>query len=186
MDIKVIDEKSPYLQNLPVGTARDYSAAAEKEKALEVFDEDVRNPIPFDDFTFEGAAYLKSTKDPAGLTLVNSSEAPFARSTVHFDPPLDLRKAKIRFFAKGARGGENIAVALKDQENIQAFLKGKYYPFKQGLTSNWQRAEIRLSEVVKDFDAKNVTDLRFDFGSKDTENKPGDVIFVKDLEWIPS
>ena len=38
-------------------------------------------------------------------------------------------------------------------------------------------------DTAKDFDAKNVTSLRFEFGSKDTGNKPGDTVFIKDLQW---
>ena len=119
------------------------------------------------------------------LTLINSSVAPFARATLRLDPPSDFSHAKIIFYAKGGRGGENVAFALKDKENIQGFYKGKIYPFPDRLSTSWQKVEILVpEETAKDFDSRNVTNLRFEFGSKDTGNKPGDMVLVKDLRWV--
>jgi hypothetical protein len=135
--------------------------------------------------TFEGAAYLHSSRDKnGGLTLINSSVAPFARAVLSLDPPLDLSSSRIIFYVKGGRGGENVAFALKDADNHQGFYKGRLYPFPDRLTTSWQKAEIHLEEdTAKDFDAEHVTSLRIEFGSKDTGNKPNDTIFIKDLHW---
>ena len=46
-------------------------------------------------------------------------------------------------------------------------------------------AEIEVTDAVKKFDQKRVTSLRFDFGSKDTNNKSGDTVFIKDLRIVP-
>ena len=93
--------------------------------------------------------------------------------------------SKIVFYAKGNHGGENLAVAVKDRGNIKAFTKDKAFPFPNALTTEWQRAEIPLEGTVQAFDPKNVVNLRFEFGSKDTANKAGDTIFVKDLQVLP-
>ena len=181
VDIKLIDEKSPYLRVMQHDSEEaSYGGSGAPQTALSA------NKFFAQDFNFEGAAYLNSSKDRnGGLTLINSSVAPFARAVLTLDPPLDLGHANIVFYAKGGRGGENVAFALKDKENIQGFYKGKIYPFPDRLTTSWQKAEIAVDlDTTKDFDGKNVTSLRFEFGSKDTGNKPGDTVFIKDLQWV--
>ncbi|MBI3316247.1 MAG: hypothetical protein HYZ87_04665, partial [Candidatus Omnitrophica bacterium] len=143
------------------------------------------NRIVIQNFIFEGAAKLKSSKDNTILTLVNSSIASFARASVTFDPPKNLSESKLVFYAKGGKGGERLAFALKDRNNVMAFDKGKAYPFPDGLTTRWQKAEVALTETSKQFEDRKVSALRFDFGTKDTENKPGDTIFIKDLQIVP-
>ena len=109
---------------------------------------------------------------------------PFARATLYFDPPINLEGATIVFYAKGGQGGENLAFAMKDKENVQGFDKGRLYPFPHRLTPEWQRVEIQLAEASQEFDVRNLTSLRLEFGTKDIGNKPGDTIYIKDLQWI--
>ena len=141
--------------------------------------------IPMQNFVFEGASRLKSSKNAKGLTLVNSTVAPFARASLRFDKPMNFTASKIVFYAKGRNGGENLALALKDRGNILAFERGTIFPFPNNLTSDWQKAEIVLQDVSKEFDARNVASMRFEFGSKETKNKPGDTVFIKDLRVVP-
>ncbi len=181
VDIKIVDDKNPYtVTALPPQERMQEALDEAGEDALEAD----ANRIPLQEFIFEGAAYLKSSRERRLLTLVNSSVAPFARATIHFERPLNLRKGRIVFYAKGEKGGENLAVALKDEGNIQAFHKGKMYPFPSGLTTGWQRAEISLAGASKDFDSRRVESLRLEFGSKDTSNRPGDTIMIRDLQWF--
>ncbi|MBI3252109.1 MAG: hypothetical protein HYZ52_02160 [Candidatus Omnitrophica bacterium] len=173
IDIKVIDEKGFF------------AAPAERapsEKSSEAPAE--AQIVAARDFSFEGAAKLSSTKDGGMLMLVNSSVAPFARANTELDPPLDLSNSKIIFSARGYKGGENVAISLKDSHNLSAFSKGKFYPFPS-LSTRWQKAEITFNDSVGVFDKKKVSSLRFDFGSKDTENKPGDTVFIKDIQIVP-
>ena len=172
IDVKVIDDKS-----LVASDWQDASGG----KGLPAENGAVSG-LPLQDFLFEGAAKINSAKSDLQLTLVNSSVAPFARATLSAAVPLDLSASKIIFYAKGVRGGENLAFALKDRGNNLAFAKGKFFPFPEKLGHDWQRAEIRLSETPGGFDPKNVTTLRFEFGSRDIENKPGDTILIKDLQ----
>lgn len=178
VDIKVLDEKSPYI--VTAGPAADAVPVREEEEAVDK----EGNRIGLQEFVFEGAAYLKSSRERNLLTLVNSSVAPFARATVNFEKPLNLRHGRVIFYAKGAKGGENLGVALKDEENMQAFAKGKIYPYPKGLGTSWQRTEILMSDLAKGFDPRRVTSLRFEFGSKDTSNRPGDTILIRDLQWV--
>ncbi len=185
VDIKVLDEKNATHYGLDRRAAEkesQTSTAAVSEKTAE----SSFHKFSTQEILFEGAAYLNSSKDKNGtLSLINSSVAPFARAALRLDPPLDLSQAKIIFYVKGGRGGENIAFAMKDKENIQGFYKGKMYPFPDRLSTSWQKVEISVSEeTAKDFDSRNVVGLRFDFGSKDTGNKPGDLVLVKDLQWV--
>lgn len=181
VDIKVLDENSAFLHALDRRSLDEASAPALDKKST------VSNEFSVADFVFEGAAYLNSSKDKNGmLTLINSSVAPFARASLRLEPPLDLSRAKIIFYAKGGRGGETVAFALKDEGNVQGFYKGKLLPFPDRLTTGWQKAEIVIAqETAKDFDSRRITSLRFEFGSKDTGNKPGDLILIKDLQWAP-
>lgn len=190
VDVRVMNERAAVLNVFPesadvaqeiTSESSKVSGSADKQKNILHLGDNV----PLQDFSFEGAAKLKSTKEPAGLTLVNSSVAPFARAILRFNAPMNFAGSKVVFYAKGTRGGENIAFALKDKENISAFNKNKIYPFPASLTTDWQRAEIPMSNTSKEFDVRSVTSLRFEFGSKDTENKPGDTIMVKDLQVVP-
>lgn len=182
IDIKVLDEKGAYLHGLDRRSLEEGSEAAVPAGVGGAG----AHPFAAENFLFEGAAYLNSSKDKNGtLTLINSSVAPFARATLRLDPPLDLSRARLVFYAKGGRGGENVGFALKDEENVQGFYKGKVFPFPDRLTTSWQKAEILVrQETAKDFDSRSVTSLRFEFGSKDTGNKPGDLILIKDLQWV--
>lgn len=181
VDIKVVDDKTPYDRSAVYAPP---PAVVPVEAKKEVSEKVRSNPLSSQEFVFEGAAYLKSSRTKGGLTLVNSSVAPFARATLYFDPPINLAKSKVIFYARGEKGGENIAFALKDNDNIQAFHKGVAYPFAQGLTTDWQKAEVSITGAARDFDPRNVASLRFEFGSKNTENKSGDTVYVKDLQWV--
>ncbi len=173
IDIKVVDD--PYLQGA--------SAVRESAKTTEP---EAGNEIPLTNTSFDGAAKLNSRRDDkGGLTLVNSSISSFARVNVAFSPPLNLAGAKIVFYAKGQKGGENLSIALKDGQNVSAFEGGSFFPFAAGLSASWKKAEIPLSGMSQDFDVKKITNLRIDFGSKETGNKNGDTIFVKDFQVVP-
>ncbi len=174
IDVRVIDDKHLFMT----------TAADRKANEPPIESADRVDKVPLQDFFFEGAAKLKSSKEKTGLMLVNSSVAPFARASVLFDPPLDLRGAKIVFQAKGLKGGEDVAVAMKDSHNVQAFSKGKAYPFPDSLTAKWQWCEISGEDLVPAFDRGSAVNLRFEFGSKDTENKSGDTLFIKDLQIV--
>ncbi|HTL71409.1 MAG TPA: hypothetical protein VL404_08980 [Candidatus Eisenbacteria bacterium] len=180
VDVHVVDEKHPFFR------------AAEMDRALENYEgfqpagpaESLEGQrLSMQGAVFEGAAKLSSTSDRTSLVLVNSSVAPFARASLAQEVPLDLTHAKIVFLAKGNEGGENLAFALRDKNNVQAFGKGKIYPFPDGLTTEWRRAEVPMKDVVSGFNLRDVTGLRFEFGSN-VRNKPGSTVFVKDLQVV--
>ena len=180
IDVKVLNSRAATLvspENMPLKNPEGNDGASEELK--------LGDKLSVKNLTFDGAAKLRSTKDKNSLVLVNSSVAPFARAVLQFDTPVDLSGTKIVFYARGLRGGENIAFALKDKGNVSAFIKNKIYPFANALTTDWQRADILLFNVAKDFDIKNTVSLRFEFGSKDTDNKPGDTILIKDIQVVP-
>ena len=184
VEIKVLDEKSAFVRSLESHKAEEEQAAQTSSPAMSA--ENIStHKMMMKEFVFEGAAYLNSSRDKnGGLTLINSSVAPFARAALTLDSPENLTGSRITFYAKGGRGGENVAFAIKDRQNTQGFYKGKIYPFPDRLTTGWQKAEILVGvDTTKDFDASNVTHIRFDFGSKDTGNKPNDVVYIKDLQW---
>ena len=183
VDIHVIDEKNPGFAGGQFWPQAAMPSGIEpKTQEREYYGESEK--VFLDDVTFDGAAKLNSTFDRSSMTLINSSVSPFARSTVRFDSPKNLKNGKIVFFAKGSRGGENLGVALKDKGNVLAFEKGKVFPFPQKLTNDWQKAEVPVKNTLQAFDPSQVFSLRFEFGSN-TDNKPGDTIFVRDIQIIP-
>ncbi len=185
VDIKVVDDKYPALNStLPADPA---AASHSTPSGSQANKDDIRygDKLPIQEFVFEGAAKLQSSKDKSGLTLVNSSVAPFARASLYLRSPMNLRSSKIVFHAKGARGGEHVTFSIKDRDNLTAFKKGRFLPFPNGLSTDWQRAEIPIFNTEGRFDEQNVAALRFDIGSKDTENKPGDMVFIRDLQITP-
>lgn len=183
VDVKVIDDKSlvtsdwqPETRNAasdPFGSSVWRASAAPDWERL-----------PVEDFVFEGAAKLNSSKNGSQMQLANSSVAPYAKANVQFNQPVDMSGSKIVFYARGQRGGENLVVAVKDKDNHLAFNKGKFYPFPEGVTNEWQRAEVVLEGAQTDFNPRYVTHLRFEFGTKDANNRPGDVVLVKDLRLV--
>jgi len=185
IDVKVIDEKNPYVVSL-MQTSRTGEAAVPHPSPLQSGDEDSLGKISLKDVVFEGASELNSSSEKSGLTLVNSSVANFARAQLNFRTPVNMEGSKIVLYAKGRQGGENLALALKDSNHVLAFEKGKLFPFPDGLSSEWQKVEIPLTNVSKEFNPRKVESLRFEFGSKDIHNKPGDTVLVKDLRIVPA
>ncbi len=186
VDVRVIDEKNPYFANLSQGAFIPNIPVKNTPSTQEKKDTAVSGTrISLQNVIFEGASKLKSFKNGSEMTLVNSSIASFARANLYFDSPLDLQGSKVVFYAKGRKGGENIAFALKDKDNVLAFHKGEFYPFPAGLSTDWQKAEVSLAGAAENFDPKKVTNIRFEFGSKITQNKPGDTLWIKDLEVAP-
>ncbi|OGW82491.1 MAG: hypothetical protein A3C47_03930 [Omnitrophica bacterium RIFCSPHIGHO2_02_FULL_51_18] len=185
VDVKVIDEKHARLYSASRAPAEDENPVSTDASSESAWQIKYGDTFSMQDFIFEGAAKLQSSKDKSSLTLVNSSVAPFARANLFFRSALNLKGAKIVFYAKGGRGGENIAFSIKDSGNLSAFPKGRTYPFPASLTTDWQRAEIPIYHTEGKFDEENVASLRFDVGSKDTENKPGDTVFIRDLQVVP-
>lgn len=177
IDIKVIDDNSPYLSGEMVPGGPRLQSPPKENLGGE--------RVGMQAFIFQGAAKVRSAKSKSSLTLINSSIASFARANLYFKEPVDLMSSKLVFWVRGEKGGENIGIALRDNENIQAFDKGSHYPFPSGLSSSWQRVEMSLSEVAKAFNARAVTGMRFEFGSKEAKNKPGDTIHIRDLQIVP-
>ncbi|MBI4353160.1 MAG: hypothetical protein HY593_04455 [Candidatus Omnitrophica bacterium] len=171
--VQVVDAAAPEAASKPHRQGRGGEGRGEEGRRL-----------PLEGLVFEGASKLKSSKEGGTAALINSSVAPFAQANLYFEPPLDLSAKKIVFYAKGGKGGENLAVALKDQNNVQAFERGRLFPFPDRLTSGWRKAEIFVEETAALFDKRRVTHLRFEFGSKNAQNKPGDAIFIKDLRIV--
>ena len=176
VDIKVIDDKFD-AQEVRGQTAHLTTRSSSADTRP--------NALSLQAASFEGAAKLKSAKNGSELILVNSSIASFARASLSFPEPIDLAGSKLVFYAKGQKGGERLAIAMKDRDNIQGFRQGEFHPFPAGLSNDWQRVEVPLTETAEGFDAKKVAGLRFEFGTKSTENKPGDTLFIKDLQVLP-
>lgn len=180
VDIRVIDDKT-----LLRSIEEDADAGLIASPSGEAAPANAPKTLALQDFVFEGGAILQSSKDARRLTLVNSSVSPFSRAILTLPEPLDLSRAKLVFEVRGAKSGENLGVALKDRGNVQAFKKGFLNPFPEGLSTDWRTAEVLLVDLNDNFDPKNIVSVRFEFGAKDTSNRSGDTIYVRDLRVVP-
>lgn len=190
IDVKIIDEKSPYMRQFRDEEAAlsgvDYGGGTQQAERTRDFSRESTpgTPISSDGALFEGGAASRSESSRDGLKLVAGSGAPFSRGQIQLDSPIDITGSKLVFYARGAKGGERLGVALKDRENVNAFPKGTHEPFPTGLTSEWQRVEIPVSATVKEFDERHVSALRFEFGTT-MQNHAGDTVWIRDLEVVP-
>ncbi len=182
VDIRVIDDK---FMQAGASNWKDEETETTESPSSSTDDGLYGDSVRFHGFQFEGAGKLKSSKDPVMLTMTNSSVAPFARAVINFKKPLNLAGTKIVFYAKGQRGGENLGFALKDRDNVLAFDHGKIFPFSKPLTTEWQKAEVSLMDTAAGFDENFVQSMRFEFGTKDTQNKVNDTIYIRDLKILP-
>jgi hypothetical protein len=178
VDVRVIDDKTFFLSSDDLPAQSSVGAANEREP-------DLSRAIPLESFAFEGAALLQSSKDARRLTLVNSSVSSFARAVLRPEKGMDLSNAKLIFDVRGGKGGERLGVAIKDGGNVQAFKRGTLQLFPDGLTTEWTPAQILLVDLNDNFNPKDVSSLRFEFGAKDTANHSGDTIYVRGLRWVP-
>ena len=182
IDVRVIDDKTLVRSYDDEALPLSSPPASSVEESVAT---DTTQNIPLDQLVFEGAAILQSSKDSRRLTLVNSSVSPFARAVYHPQRPLDLSKSKMVFEVRGGKGGEKLAIAIKDRGNLQAFKKGFFIPTPEGLSTEWQTSEVSLVDLNENFDLKNIVSLRFEFGTKDTSNRSGDTIYVRNLRIVP-
>lgn len=178
IDINVVDDKNPFIETSREGRS-DYPLPPFESEPRGGPDGPER--LPLKPFRFEGAGSQQSSAEKAGLRLVNTSIASFARATLHLPEPLDLSGRRLIFEARGINGGERLGVAFKDNGNLSAFAKGRIFPYPDGLTTQWQKAEVILADTVAGFRADRVSAIRFDYGQKDAGNRPGDIILVRDL-----
>ncbi|MCG3176049.1 MAG: hypothetical protein MOGMAGMI_00987 [Candidatus Omnitrophica bacterium] len=176
IDINIVDDKNPFIETDRSERGRDYPSppptAVEPSGA---------SHLPLKQFVFEGAGAQQSSAEKAGLRLVNTSRASFSRATLPMSEPLDLTGRKLMFEARGVNGGEHLGVALKDTGNVTAFVRGRVFPYPDGLSTEWRRAEVTLTDLSPGFRPNSVQAIRFDYGQKDAGNRPGDIILVRDL-----
>lgn len=178
IDINIVDDKNPFIET---GRAdrRDYPSPPSSLTSDAQADGQVH--LPLKQFRFEGAGSQQSSAEKAGLRLVNTSIASFSRATLQLVEPIDLSGRKLVFEARGVNGGESLGVAFKDSGNVSAFAKGRIFPYSDGLSTEWRKAEIVLVDTVPGFRSDRISAIRFDYGQRDAGNRPGDIILVRDL-----
>ncbi len=136
------------------------------------------------DFNFAGAAVLSSSKDRKQIVLANSSLSNLAYAVIHYSPPFNATKQRLYFEVRGALGGEQLELIFKDINGNTSLNWKTLVPMPQGLDSTWQSVSIDLASTEY-FSAKQITQMRFEFGSQRTNNASNAVAMFRNFQWIP-
>ncbi len=118
------------------------------------------------------------------LTLANSSLSDIAYAAIDFRPPQSLAQHKLVFEARGGAGGEKLEIIFKDTGNNSSLNVMRMEPFRSGLSTHWQLAEITMEEAAT-FHRDSIAQMRFEFGSQRTANSPQMTLFIKNIRWVP-
>jgi len=135
-------------------------------------------------FRFAGAAVLNSSREKTILTLANSSLSDIAYAAIDFKPPMSLAQHKLVFEARGESGGEKLEIIFRDTRNNSSLNVRRIEPFRSGLSTHWQLAEITIDETAT-FHRDSIVQMRFEFGSQRTTNPPQMTLFIKNIRSVP-
>lgn len=128
--------------------------------------------------SFLGDARSFSKRDANEIVLCNSRGSGWANYTIEFKEPMDLGRLNINYTAMGARGDEHLILVLVDAENRSYRMEKD---LSSALTNEWRKYTISFRHLRNAIDLKNISIIRFEFGSLTAGNSPGATIFLKDI-----
>ncbi len=127
-------------------------------------------------FMGDAGTYSKAAGDQ--LVLCNSKGAGWANYSIELSEPVNLNKLDLKFIARGEAGGEVLSVVVVDNDN-RSYRLEKARSIR--LTKEWQAYSINFKPVKNAIDLKNVSVVRFEFGSLTAGNGPVVTIYLKDI-----
>lgn len=123
---------------------------------------------------FDGDTRGKSALLGFSARLVNSGASGNASLTVVFKKPADLAGKLLFLSGKAVEGEKNITIILIDTEGRFLEFPGvRFFP-------DWASRYIYLN-TKNNFDLGKVKEVKIEFGSRDTGNVRGSVIYIKDI-----
>ncbi|MFA6320970.1 MAG: hypothetical protein WCY36_03845 [Candidatus Omnitrophota bacterium] len=127
---------------------------------------------------FKGDAKSFSKISEEYIVLCNSRGSGWANYEIDLKESLDLTKLDIRYSARGEFGGEYLTVVLVDSDN-------RTYRAEKDISSNlskgWQIHTLNFKPMKKAIDIKNITAIRFEFGTLTAGNSSAATIYLKDI-----
>ena len=127
---------------------------------------------------FKGDARAFSKTAGGELILCNSRGPGWANYEIEFKEPLNFAKLDLKYTARGGRGDEFLTVVVADSDN-------KTYRVEKDISSSlskdWQVFTINFKPFKNAVDIKNISVIRFEFGSLTVGNSPMATIFMKDV-----
>lgn len=127
---------------------------------------------------FSGDAKEYSMVHPEQIVLCNSKGAGWANYTLELKEAVNLQKLDIGYTARGAVGGEELVIVIVDS-NKRMYRMEK--DLSSRLTGDWQRYTINFRPVRKAVDLSNISAIKFEFGNLTAGNRPGTVLYLKDV-----
>lgn len=127
-------------------------------------------------FLGDARDYSKMINDK--LTLCNSKGHGWANYTIELKEPIDLTEFDIKYTAKGERGDEHLVLILVDAEN-RAYRMEK--GLSSALTKDWEMYTMDFRSIRNAINLKDISIIRFEFGSLTAGNYPTSTIFLKDV-----
>ena len=136
------------------------------------------NHLMVRDAFFLGDAGTYSRVSGDQLVLCNSKGAGWANYSIELSEPINLNKLDLKFMARGEAGGEVLSVVIVDNDN-RSYRLEKARSVR--LTKEWQAYSVNFKPVKNAIDLKNVSVVRFEFGSLTVGNGPVVTIYLKDI-----
>jgi hypothetical protein len=127
---------------------------------------------------FVGDARVSSKMADSEITLSNSRGQGWASFVIEMKQPIDLTRLDIRYTAKGSSGAEKLVPIIIDSQN-RSYRIGEESLIS--LSDDWHAYIIDFQPVKGDIDLKNVSAIKFEFGTETAGNGPAAAIFLKDI-----
>lgn len=127
---------------------------------------------------FKGDAKAFSKMAGAELILCNSRGPGWANYEIELKEPINLARLDLKYVARGERGDEFLTVVVVDSDNRTYRVEKD---ISSSLTKDWQVFTVNFMPLKNAVDIKNISVIRFEFGSLTVGNSPMATIFMKDI-----
>ena len=132
--------------------------------------------VKYTGFTGDARTFSRVKGDE--LILCNSRGSGWANYEIRLKEPLDLTKLDIKYTARGESGDESLTVVLVDSDN-RTYRAEK--DISSDLSKNWQVYTLNFKPIKKALDTKNISAIRFEFGTLTAGNSSVATIYLKDI-----
>lgn len=140
--------------------------------------------LPPSEFNFSAAAAQFSSTQKDSITLANGSFAAAAYAYVTFQPEINITQYVLEFEARGKNGKEALEIVMRDS-NLQSNANtNPLRPFPTGVDKNWRKAKVWIS-LSPGFNARRVSQIRFEIGSRTTGNRVNSSVEIRDVRLVP-
>lgn len=119
------------------------------------------------------------------IKLINGSFRTWSAMGIDFVYPLDLRGKHLVLRLKGKCGGEKLELTFRDKFASGYEPQLRLETKEKGLSRQWQRIKVDLSQVSSCIDLSQVVHIGLEFGFSTVRNPANSTLFVKDIAIEP-